>query len=101
RPLDLSGHGGFGAVEIALRYSGYRADEALFTTPAVTPAAKSFADPEKSARAATSLTAGVNWYLNNNTRLQLDYVRTTFTSGAKDGDRATENALLGRLQVSL
>jgi hypothetical protein len=31
----------------------------------------------------------------------LDFSRATFTDGAKDGDRPTEKAFLGRLQLQL
>jgi phosphate-selective porin len=42
---------------------------------------------------------GLNWYLNRHAKLVGTYERTTFEGGARDGDRAAENALLFRAQV--
>ena len=93
-PVEFARGGGAGAWEIALRYSNLSVDGAVFDNK--------FADITKSARSATSYTAGLNWYLNANAKVQLDFVRTDFSGGAAAGaNRPSENAVLGRLQYSL
>ena len=44
--------------------------------------------------------AGVNWYLNRNVRVSLDYETTRFEGGAAVGDRADEDVIFTRFQVS-
>lgn len=80
-----------GAVEVALRYHALSLDEATFPT---------FADPARAARAARSYGVALNWYLNPNARLAVSFERTDYTGGSADGDRESEHALLGRLQLA-
>ena len=47
----------------------------------------------------TSLLIGVNWYPNKNFRFVVDYERTWYRLGAKDGDRVPENSVVGRVQT--
>jgi phosphate-selective porin OprO/OprP len=73
--------------------NGFEADADTF--------AKGYADPSKSARRATAWALGLNWYLNRNVKQALSFERTTFRGGAAGGtDRAAENALVVRAQVS-
>ncbi len=91
RPFDPK-HGGRGAWELAVRASGFDAEEAVFDS--------GFADPARAARSARGLGVGLNWYLTKNVRQQLGYERTAFDGGAAAGDRETEHALSWRLQLA-
>ena len=88
--------GGWGAWELALRYSEMNIDSNTFTnasgvlakqTSADTNAAigDSFADPTFSAKKAKTWTAGVNWYLNSNAKIVLNYEQTSFDGGSGTG----------------
>ncbi len=124
--------GGWGAWELALRYSELSVDGDAFknangqlaaqTGADATPTlAQSYADPTFSAKRAKTWTAGVNWYLNSNAKIVLNYEQTAFdggagtgraynaTSGASNGynaasnkvkDREDERALFARFQVA-
>lgn len=129
--------GGWGAWELALRYSEMSIDGDTFknssgalarqassgeaSTLATTDAlllGTSFADPTYSAKKAKSWTAGVNWYLNSNAKIVLNYEQTSFDGGGGTGpaftgttantfnaasnrvkDRPDERALFARFQV--
>ena len=90
RPFE-PGKSGWGAFEIAARYSTLRVDDDAFPT---------FADLTKSASKAAAWAGGLNWYLNRNVKIALTYEETKFTSGATIGDREKEKVLLSRLQLS-
>lgn len=115
--------GGWGAWELVARYSEINLDKDTFRTPSgslkgenQTLAINSaYADPTKSAESAKTWTAGVNWYLNSNAKIALNYSRTSFDGGAISGngqtgnagdagrsikDRPEEKALLARFQVA-
>ena len=114
--------GNWGAWELALRYSELNVDNDTFKNAngvfanqtggtAVALAGDSFADPTLSARKASSWTAGVNWYLNTNAKIVLNYEQTSFTGGSGAGatfstsgsqikDRPDERSLIGRLQLA-
>ena len=92
KSLDGRKNAGFGAWEIAGRYSELNVDRTAFSAK--------FADITKSAEAARAWALGVNWYLSRNTKLSFDYEQTKFQGGATVGNRPTEKALLNRLQVS-
>jgi phosphate-selective porin OprO/OprP len=92
KSLDGGKNSGFGAWEIAGRYSELNVDPTAFHVK--------FADITKSAEAARAWALGVNWYLNRNTKLSFDYEQTNFQGGATVGNRPTEKALLNRVQVS-
>jgi len=83
---------GWGAFELAARYSELDVDDAVF--------ARGLADPDRSASKARAIGVGLNWYLTKNFKSVVDYERTTFEGGRTGGDRETENALLFRAQVS-
>jgi phosphate-selective porin OprO/OprP len=80
-----------GAFELAARVDELYVNDAAFPN---------FADPTKSARRATGYAAQLNWYFSANVRFGLMYTRTQFKGGNGTGDRAPENAFLGRLQVA-
>ncbi|HKH47478.1 MAG TPA: porin [Thermoanaerobaculia bacterium] len=81
----------WGAFEVVARISSLDVDDAAFPL---------FANPASSASAADSIGVGLNWYLNRNLKLMLDYERTEFEGGAAAGDREDENVLLSRFQIA-
>lgn len=123
--------GGWGAWELALRYSELNIDSNTFTdangllaaqtsADAIPTLAQSFSDPTLSASKAKTWTAGVNWYLNSNAKIVLNYEQTSFEGGAATGNafkpdgssnnynvasnkvtnRPDERALFARFQVA-
>jgi len=92
-PLAADGSG-FGALELVARAGQLSADENN-TFPA-------FADSTKSAREATSIGAGINWYLNRAVKWTFDYEWTKFKGGNRVtiNDRDEEKVLTTRLQFA-
>jgi len=70
-PFAIGG-GGWGALEIAARLQQLTLDPAAFPNFAAA----------NSARQATAWGVGVNWYLNRNVKLDVDYETTTFEVGS-------------------
>ncbi|MGV3581374.1 MAG: OprO/OprP family phosphate-selective porin [Methylophilus sp.] len=120
--FNLDG-GGWGAWEFVARYSEINLDEDTFKNAAGQYAAEggttltsAYADLTKSAKSAHSWVAGVNWYLNQNAKIQLNYEHTSFdggalqkglaqatnnnASGSNVRDRESEDAILARFQVA-
>jgi phosphate-selective porin OprO/OprP len=103
---------GWGAWELVARYSEINLDDDTFRNPTGTSFIGGYAHLSDSAKSARSWTGGVNWYLNQNTRVALNYSHTTFDGGAGDGilpinaagtnvrDRKDESAFLARLQLA-
>ena len=90
-PFDLK-KGSWGALELAGRYSVLRLDPDTFPT---------FASLSSSAQEARAWAVGLNWYLNRNVKLVLDYEQTIFDGGATGGtDRQTERVIFTRAQVA-
>lgn len=86
------GKKGWGALELGLRYGKLDIDHKAFPT---------YADPTTSILAAKTIGMVVNWYLNSNVKIALDYDQTGFTGGAAGGrDRPTEKLIIGRLQLA-
>lgn len=86
------GTGGWGAFEVVGRYGALEIDDAAFPL---------FADPSIAASEATSWTLGLNWYLNSNLKLVVNYLQTSLDGGAAAGvDREDEKAVFTRLQVA-
>lgn len=122
RDFDLD-TGGWGAWELVGRYSRIDLDEDTFknrlgqyagenrNTPNTINSA--YADATLSAEAAKTWTLGVNWYLNQNAKIALNYLHTSFDGGdIVDGqttvdaagnrikDRPDEEAIFARFQVA-
>lgn len=83
-------NGHWGAVELVARYDQFKADDST---------AAPFVDLTKSATTATSRTVGVNWYLTNKVRAEVNYQYTTFVHGTTTGNRTPERVILTRLQT--
>jgi phosphate-selective porin OprO/OprP len=88
-PFGLNG-GGWGAFQLAARVGQLTIDPhtALFAAA-------------NSAREATSWGVGLNWYLNKNVKLNLDYESTTFRGGSSVAGTVTsvpEHVILSRVQ---
>ena len=83
--------GGFGAIEIAGRIQQLELDEDTF------PA---FASPSSNAREAFSWAVGLNWHLNRNFKLQVNYEQTAFDGGDTDLLRDGERTLFTRAQIA-
>lgn len=83
--------GKWGAFELTVRYHQFNADEDAFPR---------FANPESAAQRARAFTGGLNWYLNRNVKLVLDYEQVHFDGGASTGDRPTERGLFTRTQFA-
>ncbi len=84
--------GGWGAFELVGRYGELDVDSDAFPL---------FADPSVAVRDASGWTVGVNWYLNSNLKLVLNYLQTDYSGGAAGGaDRPTEKAVFTRLQAA-
>jgi phosphate-selective porin OprO/OprP len=85
------GSGGWGAWEIAARFSQLNVDHAAYPV---------FANPQQAAGMAREWAVGLNWYLNRNVKFVLDYDRSSFVKGAASGNRQPENGILTRLQFA-
>jgi len=86
-------HTGWGAVELVVRVGQMTMDRNLFPAYASTI----------SGREQTSWGTGVNWHLNRNVKLQLDYESTTFHDASFASGSATarpEHVILSRAQLS-
>jgi phosphate-selective porin OprO/OprP len=87
-------NGRWGAVQLVGRYAQLDVDKKAFS---------GFADPGSSASQAGAWSVGVNWYLNNNLRVNASYSETTFEGG--NGPKATvtkqpEEVFFTRVQLS-
>lgn len=85
--------GKWGAWEVAARYGQLHVDSDAFS--------QNFADPRVSARRDKEWVVGLNWYLNKNIKFMLDYAQSDFRGGFGAGDRPTESAIEGRVQLLL
>jgi phosphate-selective porin OprO/OprP len=90
----------WGALELKARYSELDLDEDTFTG-----GDDSFADPTKAAEEAQAFAVGLNWYLNQNVKLVLDYEQTNFHGGGggtaeAPRDLEKEKVVLGRVQLA-
>ena len=83
----------WGALELTARVHALQIDGDAFPL---------LADPARSAREARAWGVGLNWYLNQNVKLVVNYDRTAFTGGAaSDADRPHESAIFSRIQFAL
>jgi phosphate-selective porin OprO/OprP len=85
------GVGGWGALELAVRYGRLTVGDEAFPV---------YADSTTQARQASGLGIGLNWYLNRNVKLVTSYEQTKFKGGAATGNREKENVLFSRVQFS-
>ncbi len=60
-----------------------------------------YADITKSARGAKAYAIGLNWYLNDNLKAEVNYARTSFNGGNTDGrDKQDDSVIETRVQVA-
>jgi phosphate-selective porin OprO/OprP len=103
---------GWGAWELVGRYGEITLDEDTFKNPTGTAFTGAYANLSESAKRARSWAVGLNWYLNQNVRVALNYSETRFEGGAAVGvtpinaagtnvqDRPDERAFFSRLQLA-
>jgi phosphate-selective porin OprO/OprP len=85
-------NGGWGAWQLVGRFAELDVDQAAFPF---------YADRNTSAREARAWSAGLNWYLNRDLRVNASFSRTTFEGGAKGAvTKQPENAFFTRLQLA-
>ncbi len=105
RPFNFANGTGIGAWEVVARYSELNIDDNAFS-PRGGSQANSYADPRASAKQASAWAAGINWYLNRNLKIALDYEETRFDGGWTNAagtsfeDRPTEKVVSSRLQIA-
>jgi len=91
RPFTLGG-GGWGAWEVAARVSQLKLDDDTFPT---------FASSAANASEALSFSGGLNWHLNRNFKVNLNYEHTDFDGGAGSPVAAQgEDVIMTRAQIS-
>lgn len=114
--------GGWGAWEVVARYDQIDLDNDTFKnfgkggTLSTSGAQRYFGDLRNSAKSANTWVGGLNWYLNPNLKVALNYEQTSFDGGAGSGnpnatvakgatpanvkDREDEKAVFARLQLA-
>ena len=91
KPFSVGGDG-WGAWEVTGRVGQLTVDDDAFPL---------FANPAISAREATSWGVGLNWHLNRNFKINLNYEQTDFKGGDDSPLNAKgEKAILTRAQIS-
>jgi len=91
-------NGQWGALQVVARYADLTIDNDAFN---------GFANPATSASQAQAWSAGLNWFLNRNLRLNASFSHTTFTGGGGTGTtapaivtRQAENVFFTRIQLA-
>lgn len=93
KAIDLETMNTWGAVQLVARYAELNLDANAFKN--------SLLNSNLSTQSASDFGVGINWYLNRNIKLQLNYDHTRFTKGAENGvDRSDEKILFSRLQIT-
>jgi len=102
----------WGAWELVGRYGEIVLDADTFKNPAGTSFTGAYANLSESAKRARSWAVGLNWYLNQNVRVAVNYSETKFDGGAGNGvspinaagtnvqDRPDERVFLSRVQLA-
>jgi phosphate-selective porin OprO/OprP len=91
KPFSLGGEG-WGAWELAARLSQLKLDDETFPT---------YASAATNAREALSYTFGINWHLNRNVKVNLNYEHTDFEGGDANPVLANgEDVFMTRAQIS-
>jgi phosphate-selective porin OprO/OprP len=87
-------NGRFGAFELAARASEVDINDEAFT--------EGFAKDGAATKNAIAYTGGLNWYLNKNFKLQLNYEHTDFDKEITFGKQArgSEDVFISRFQIS-
>ena len=80
--------GAWGALELVARYSVQANDNDVYTGSA----ASQLANPAQSAHRARERAIGLNWYLDRNLKVQINYEETRFDGGSSGGDRFPESS---------
>lgn len=80
-------NGGWGALELAVRWGQVLIDDLAFDA--------GFADLNRSAKGLSTLTFGLNWYLDRQVKLQANLELSTFDGGAASGEDRDAETLLG------
>jgi phosphate-selective porin OprO/OprP len=83
--------GGYGAVQLVAQVQHIDLDNKMFPL---------YANPATSASAATSWGFGVNWLLNPNVKLSLNYENTDFKGGTSPFLQKGEQVIMTRAQVA-
>ena len=84
-------NGQYGAIELAVRYSRLNIDPSTFPI---------YASRVSNAEGAKEIGGGVNWYLNKNVKIMLDYFDTEFDTAAGGTPHGDERAILTRFQLA-
>jgi phosphate-selective porin OprO/OprP len=91
RPFNPS-TGAWGALQVAVRAGQLSVDDGIF--------AAGYSDPSIWSRESTTVGAALNWILNENVKLTLQYDYTSFIGGAaNDTDRPDANAITTQFQA--
>lgn len=91
RPFQPS-NGGWGALQIAARAGQLSLDDGIFPL---------YANQDIWSRQSTTFGASLNWILNENVKLTLQYDYTSFLGGAPEGtDAPDNNAITTQVQLS-
>lgn len=89
-PFNFGG-GGWGAWEVAARWSALNVDPDAFS--------RGFADPTKSARHTNALALAINWHLDRHITAMFNYEHVIFGGGNTVGNRTPEDALMVRARL--
>ena len=89
--------GAWGALELVARYSVQTNDNDAY----IGSAASQLANPTQSAHQARERAIGLNWYLDRNLKVQINYEETRFTGGSSGSDRVPEKLILTRFQIAV
>jgi len=93
RSFDPLHHGGWGAIELAVRVGDWEAENGVYTYGLVSSTT--------SPRHLHEWDGGVNWYLNRLLRISGDYANTAFGGGAPaGGNKPPEKVFVMRFQVN-